>query len=329
MSLNKKPRKKRNGKPAQAKLPVEHLSLFAYAARYLEWLKVKGFSAETAHRRDSALRQFIVWCDERSLNHPNQITKPMLERYQRHLFYYRQANGKPLAHSTQNQYLAGIKAWFKWLTQENYLPSNPASEVMPIRLPKRLPEAVLSVEDVEQVLSSINVSDVEGLRNRAMLEVFYSTGIRRGELANVLVGDIDPQRGSLFVRQGKGSKDRCIPVGQRALDWVMRYREHARPQLLVSVLEQHLFLNAYGEAFSTSQLGHLVRRLLDDAGIERTGSCHLFRHAMATHMLENGADLQDLQAILGHAELNTTTIYTHLSIERLRRVHESTHPAEK
>ena len=109
----------------------------------------------------------------------------------------------------------------------------------------------------------------------------------------------------------------------------MRYREHARPQLLVSVLEQHLFLNAYGEAFSTSQLGHLVRRLLDDAGIERTGSCHLFRHAMATHMLENGADLQDLQAILGHADLNTTTIYTHLSIERLRRVHESTHPAEK
>lgn len=324
-----KPRKKRTGKPSQPKLPVEHNGLYRYVAKYLEWLKVKGFSEETHRRKDSTLRQFIAWCDERSIDDPKIITKPILERYQRHLFYYRQANGKALAFSSQNVFLSTVKSWFKWLTQENYLPSNPASEVMAIKRPKQLPDAVLSVEEVEVVLTSIDTSTVEGLRNRALLETVYSTGIRRTEVCRLQLSDINFERASLFVRQGKGNKDRCVPIGARALLWLRRYLDQARPNLLTDLMEYHLFLNAYGEPLTPSYLGHQIKRWLVQAGIERTGGCHLFRHAMATHMLENGAELRYIQAILGHDDINTTTIYTHIAIEQLRQVHASTHPSSK
>ena len=323
-------RKKRQGQPGQAKLAVEHSGLYPYLARYLDWLPVKGFSVVTAQRRDSALRQFIAWCDERALDHPGQITKPMIERYQRHLYYRRhQKTGEPLSFVTQHHYLTAIKAWFKWLTQENYLPSNPASEVQAIRLPHRLPEAVLSVDEVQALLASIEVSDPPGLRNRAMVEVFYSTGLRRHELCQLQLGDIDPRRQSVYVRKGKGGKDRYTPIGRQALTWVQRYLEQARPRLQVDVLQHALFLNQQGGALNPSSVGNIVKQLMQAAGIERTGSCHLLRHAMATHMLENGADLRHLQAILGHSNINTTTIYTHLSIDSLLQAHQATHPTER
>ena len=321
-------RKPRTGRAPLLKLAVEESPLYPYLVHYLEWHRVKGYSEKTLNLRDNDLRRFIVWCDERELADPRQVTKPMIERYQRSLFYYRKRNGHPMGFGRQNSLLCAVKRWFKWLTQENYVPSNPASEVQSVRAPHKLPEKVLSVEEVNHVLYSVDAGDLEGLRNRAMLEVLYSTGIRRTELSNLLIGDIDAERGSLFVRQGKGRKDRCVPISERALAWVQRYVEESRPRLLVDVLEQGLFLSQYGQPMTSSYLGHLVKGILVDAGIERTGSCHLFRHAMATHMLENGAELRYIQAILGHESINTTTIYTHLSIEKLKQVHRNTLPVK-
>ena len=320
--------RKKHQRYRKDKLSVEHNGLWPYLVRYLHWLDVKGYSANTGDVKDSRLRQFIQWCDERSLDDPRAITKPILERYQRHLFYYQQPNGQPLAYSTQKMALSALRSWFKWLTQENYLPSNPASEVLPIKQPQRLPERVLSVEDVHRILHSVNTDTLDGIRTRAIVEVLYSTGIRRLELCNLQVYDVDPRRKSLFVRQGKGGKDRSLPIGQRALDWVARYQEQVRPKLLLNLQENHLFLSDYGEAYTTSLLGHTVKKVMLDNGIER-GSCHLFRHAMATHMLENGAELRYIQLMLGHANINTTTIYTHLSLTQLQHVHAITHPAEQ
>jgi len=320
-------RKKHHRHASTHKRRVEHNGLSAYLAHYLEWMKVKGFSEETLKRKDSAIRQFIQWCDERDLNDPRAITKPMLERYQRHLYYYRKADGNALAFSTQNVFMSAIKSWFKWLTQENYTPSNPASEVMVMKRPQKLPAVVLSVEEVETILYSVDSDTLEGVRDRAILEVLYSTGIRRKELCHLQVYDLDSTHRSLFVREGKGSKDRSIPIGQRAIDWVSRYQDKVRPQLLIDGNEQTLFLTSYGEAYTSSALGHLVRRLLDQAGLNKPGGCHLFRHAMATHMLDNGAELRYIQAILGHSNINTTTVYTHLAIETLKQVHAATHPA--
>jgi integrase/recombinase XerD len=162
---------------------------------------------------------------------------------------------------------------------------------------------------------------------RAMLEVLYSTGIRRFELAGLKLFDVDVERGALMVRQGKGSKDRLVPVGERACAWVDKYLREVRPDLATGADDYRLFLDDDGRGFTPGRIGDLVRRQLTAAGIEHPGSCHLFRVACATHMLENGADIRFIQSLLGHAKLDTTQIYTLVSLAKLKEVHSATHPA--
>ncbi|VAW54950.1 Site-specific tyrosine recombinase XerC [hydrothermal vent metagenome] len=167
------------------KVPVEHTEFYPYLLKHLEVLEVRGYSKQTTNRRENSLRRFIFWCDERSLTHPNQITKPILEHYQRYLYYYRQEyNDKSLSASTQNQYLINIKLFFKWLTQENYLLYNPASELVIIKPVTSLP-VVLSQEEIDKLLAQPDTQKTEGIRDRAILELFYSTGIRRMEMCNL------------------------------------------------------------------------------------------------------------------------------------------------
>ena len=287
-----------------------------------------GYSADTINRRETALRRFVEWCDERSLTHPNQISKPILERYQRHLYYYRKADGQPLTLGTQHSLLAPLKTFFKRLAQDNHVPYNPASELTLPKTPKRLPRDILSVEEVESILAEAHPDTPGGLRDRAVLETLYSTGLRRMELVALRVYDIDRRRAIVIVREGKGRRDRILPIGQRALAWLEKYLIDARPQLLLNLHEEALFLNDYGDPLPREALARLVKRAMDQAGIKKTGSCHLFRHAMATHMLDNGADTRFIQAMLGHADLATTQIYTHVSVEKLREIHAATHPAK-
>ena len=174
MAFHHRRKSTRLGRPATINPAVNNNPLSAYLWHYLEWLRVKGFSQTTLINREGDLSDFVVWCSDRSLHDPKSFTKPMIERYQRHLFYYRKANGDPLAYSSQKKRFSSVKAWFKWLTQENYIPSNPASEVMAVKVPKSLPAKVLSVDEVHHILLSIDVGSVKGLRDRAMLEVLYS-----------------------------------------------------------------------------------------------------------------------------------------------------------
>lgn len=317
------------GKPNKAKSrPLDPDGIAPYLADHLQWLTVTGYSADTISRRETALRRFVEWCDARGLNHPNQISKPILERYQRHLYYYRKADGQPLTLGTQHSLLAPLKTFFKRLAQDNHLPYNPASELTLPKHPKRLPRDILSVEEVESILNAANPDSPGGLRDRAVLETLYSTGLRRMELVALKVYDIDRRRAIVIVREGKGRRDRIIPIGQRALAWLEKYLDDSRPQLLLNLQVEALFLNDYGDPLPREALARLVKRHMDQAGIHKTGSCHLFRHAMATHMLDNGADTRFIQAMLGHADLATTQIYTHVSVEKLKAVHAATHPAK-
>jgi integrase/recombinase XerD len=168
-----------------------------------------------------------------------------------------------------------------------------------------------------------------GLRDRAILEVFYSTGIRRSELALLRIFDVDSERCTLLVRQGKGKKDRIVPIGERALHWVKRYLDELRPKLVADPDEGVLLLGDAGDALLLARLTDLVRTCVKRAELGKTGSCHLFRHTMATLMLENGADIRFIQQMLGHASLASTQIYTHVSIRKLQEVHAATHPAAK
>lgn len=297
--------------------------------RYLHWLEVHNYSRRTRTNREDYLGRFLLWCEQRDLVQPSEITKPILERYQRWLYAYRMSNGKPLSFVSQNHYLSSVRALFKWLSKQNLILYNPASE---LELPKkgyRLPVAVLSAEEAEQVLAVPEVAKPLGLRDRAILEVLYSTGIRRMELVNLRLWDLDAERGTLVVRQGKGKKDRVVPIGERALAWVNRYLEEVRPSLVLGADDGTLFLTNVGEAFSPARMSQLARRHVQRSGVGKSGACHLFRHTLATLMLEGGADLRYIQQMLGHASPESTQIYTRVTIGKLKTIHEATHPGAR
>ncbi len=302
--------------------------MYPYLQQFLEWTLVKGFSKDTAKRRRSALKKFILWSHERDLQQPQDITKPILDRYQRYLYYYRKADGQPLTFSSQNVFLSPIKSFFKWLTRENYILYNPASEMELPKKSRRLPKTILHPSEIETILQQPNIDNDDGVRDRAIMEVLYSTGIRRTEVCHLKVYDIDAKRHTLMVNEGKGNRDRLLPIGERALLWIEKYQWEIRPHYAVGNDEGILFLTDDGQRFKRGTLSNRVKRYIRQAGLEVKGSCHLFRHAMATHMLDNGADIRYIQSMLGHADLSTTQIYTHVSIEKLKQIHEATHPAK-
>ncbi|MGH8276301.1 MAG: phage integrase N-terminal SAM-like domain-containing protein, partial [Steroidobacteraceae bacterium] len=158
---------------------------------HFEWMAVSGYSKDTVRARRVAIRRFIAWCEERSLRQPQDITKAVLERYQRHLYYYRKGDGRPMSLGSQLGCLAPLKTFFKWLTRENYILYNPASELALPRAPKHLPRIILSVEEVEAILREAEPKNAPTLRDRAMLETLYSTGLRRMELPNLALYDVD------------------------------------------------------------------------------------------------------------------------------------------
>jgi len=198
---------------------------------YLESLTVRNYSPETIEGRRDALKTFNAWAHERTLTRAGEITRPILESYQRWLWHYERANGKRLGISTQRSKLGALKDWFSWLVRQNVLLSNPASELELPRMEKRLPAEALSLREVETILAVPSISDPLGVRDRAILEVFYSCGLRRAELARLEITDVNRDRRTLRIRQGKGNKDRVIPIGQRALAWAERYLSQVRPCL--------------------------------------------------------------------------------------------------
>ncbi len=313
-----RPRKQK----AQPAIPLEIMM-----RDYLQSLAIQNYSEQTIGNREFLLRQFIQWCQERGIADPVEVTRPVLERYQRYLFLYRKKNGGPMSFRSQHSRLVPLRMWFRWMTRRNHLLHNPASELELPRLGQPLPRNILSASEVERILQLCDVADSIGLRDRAVIEVLYSTGIRRGEIVALKLYDLSLDRGVLLVRQGKGKKDRYVPIGERAIAWLEKYIREARPQLAIEPDDMTVFLTAQDEPFSRDHMTSNVKARIDAAKLGKTGACHLFRHTMATLMHENGADIRFIQEILGHVKLETTQIYTHVSIRTLQHVHASTHPA--
>jgi integrase/recombinase XerD len=189
-------------------------------------------------------------------------------------------------------------------------------------LPQPLTEA-----EIARVLAQPDLTTPTGLRDRALLETAYSTGLRRMELIRLRCHELDLARGVCMVHEGKGKKDRVVPIGERAADWVLKYLDEARPELVAETGEGAVFLTGTGRPFHPNHCSRLVRGYVAAAGIRKRGACHLLRHTMATGMLEHGADVRVIQEILGHARLTTTQLYTRVSIRLLKAVHTATHPA--
>lgn len=298
------------------------------AEHYLLALSARGYSPRTLAGKRWLLDYFIDYCAQRDIHHIQQVDKALLLRYQQHVHHQRKEDGKPLSIATQRHRVAEIQLWFAWLVEAGHLPYTRLGEVVLPKLPKTLPKAVLSVPEIDQLMTQACLDTPTGLRDRTMMEVLYSSAIRRRELLSLALSDIDMHRGWLLVRQGKGSKDRVVPIGQQAIEWVSRYLNDARPLLAKYVSEQALFISVKGRAIHHTTFSKKLKEYTQAAGITRTSGCHAFRHSTATLMLEHGADIRHIQAMLGHESLSTTQIYTQVAIGHLKDVHNRTHPGE-
>jgi integrase/recombinase XerD len=295
-----------------------------WGSRWLEDLRVRGFSPATVKIRQASLRRLVEYADLAGLCEPKDFTPRQAMSFRRWLM------GRSQAQSAFCQHLVGIRLYCRWCVSQGIMATEPAEELRIRGFRKPLPQGILRVEEVEQVLSGPDVQALVGLRDRALLEVLYSTGIRRSELAHLRIQDVHWERGLVFVHRGKGGRDRYVPIGSRALEWIRAYLDRVRLHWALVDDGGALWLTATGEALSEITLGAMVKAYLRRAGIDRTGaSCHLMRHTCATLLMENGADLRAVQEILGHKNLESTQIYTHVSQTRAKEVHARCHPAER
>ncbi len=306
--------------------PNDPEGLNALLTRHLIWLETHHFSVHTGTVRRLQLSRFIEWCEQRSITKAHDVTPEIIERYQRHLFYYRKKDGQPLCISSQSHWLTSLRGWFTWMKDEKILKQNPTVEMRLPKEEKRLPRHAFTEEEVEAIMAQPDLSTPTGLRLRALMETLYSTGMRRFESLNLYESDLDRDRGVVLIRNGKGKKDRYTPIGERALAWIDRYLTEGRPKLTQDPAQRLLFVTNQGGPMDPSNVSAIVHRYMLKAGVNKAGSCHLFRHTAVTLMLERGADIRHLQEILGHSSLATTQVYTHVSIGKLCEVHAKTHP---
>lgn len=261
-----------------------------------------------------------------------------LDRYHRHLGgkdpgsaaaedvvrYLDRLRSLGLAPSSVARNIAAVRGFYKYLVTGGHCLQDPAENIEVPRGWKRLP-AALSASEVEALLRQPDPTSARGIRDKAMLELLYATGVRVSELVGINVRDINLERGYLAVF-GKGSKERVVPLGEAAADSLRDYLERARAELLKGGDSDALFISAKRGRISRQMFWGRIKSLARDAGIARNLSPHTLRHSFATHLLDHGADLRAVQAMLGHADISTTQIYTHVSRERLRQIHEKHHP---
>ncbi|HWD56588.1 MAG TPA: tyrosine-type recombinase/integrase [Acidimicrobiales bacterium] len=295
--------------------------------RYLSWMTVHNYAATTVENRRRYLGYFRCFAADLGIERSSDVTYELVVSYQEGLHAYRKADGEPLSIATQVQRLIPITQFFTWLRRQQKIGQNPTADLLMPRPDRQLPEATLSQSEMSRLMCAPDVTKPLGLRDRALLEVFYSSALRRSELIGLRVRDVDFERGTLFVHRGKGAKDRHVPIGERALFWVRLYLGMVRPLFDTAESSDTLFISSVGTPICADWLCRKVRSYLGRANINKRGSCHLLRHSVATLMLEGGADIRYVAEMLGHARLETTQRYTRVSIDRLRAVHASCHPA--
>lgn len=297
---------------------------------YLNDCLARGQSSRTVDGKSYSVGYFISWCKTQQIVKPREVNKFTLEAYRSYLNVYRQPfNGRPLELATIRNRLTSVKTFLRRLYFFEVLDCDPSERLELPKVPRRLPTGYLNEAQIEKILRQTLLFGEKGIRDRAVMETYYATGLRRMELADLQIGDIDMSSKLLTVNRGKGDKDRRVPIARRACDWVQLYLERVRPNQAGIDSGLALFLANDGLAFREQQLTRLASKYVRRAGIDKRGACNLFRHTTATLMHENGADIRHVQEMLGHADISTTQIYTHVTINKLRETYKRTHPAAK
>lgn len=280
------------------------------------WLE-EGLSRNTLQSYHQDLALFANWLQEHFDTNLIDATQSDIERY----LAFKFPTSKPRSIS---RLIASLRRLYRYALRENKVSVDPSLHLDSPKLPRSLPKS-LSEDEVDALLQAPNLNEPIGLRDRAMLELLYASGLRVSELVMVKVTEVSMSDGVVRIT-GKGSKTRLVPMGELAVDWLSRYLKEARPEILHRRLSDSLFVTQRGEAMTRQAFWYLIKRYALIAGIDKPLSPHVLRHAFATHLLNHGADLRVVQMLLGHADISTTQIYTHVARERLKKLHSQHHP---
>jgi len=290
-----------------------------YVNEFINYLSVeRGLAQNTLESYGRDLRQFEAYM--------NSTHKDLIKDSNRAtiLEYLNTLQSKGRAVSTISRNLAAIKSFYQYLVREKYIDKDPAANVESPKLEKKLPK-ILTISEVEELLKQPNVSTPNGIRDKAMLELLYATGIRVSELISLNISDVNLDMG--YVKCfGKGSKERIVPLGSIAAKCVQEYLNKGRPKLVRTYDEPALFVNHHGNRLTRQGFWKIIKKYAQEANINKPITPHTLRHSFATHLLENGADLRSVQEMLGHADISTTQIYTHITKSHLKEVYDKTHP---
>ena len=288
--------------------------------KYLNYLLIeRGISQNTLESYGRDLRRFLLFVqEEKKLADVHQVTPEVI------IGYLVRIKDEGLAANSMNRSLAALRGFYKYLLREKIIKESPLANIELAKVWMKLPDTI-SKEEMKSILAQPGTQSVAAIRNTAMMELLYATGIRVSELINLTMNSFNWQVGFVIV-MGKGSKERIVPVGKVAYDCVRRYVDEARPKLMQKKSTEVLFLNRFGRKFTRQGFWKIVVDCARKAGLQKKVYPHTFRHSFASHLLEGGADLRTVQVMLGHSDISTTQIYTHITRERLREVHQKYHP---
>lgn len=297
---------------------------------YLTVCRAKGQAESTVIGKEASLSSFIKWAAANHIYDVDKVNVDLLDSYQQYLNGYRKhRTTEPLCRATIRYRLTAVKVMIRMLFIKHVISDNNLEYFELPKVGRCLPKPVLSEKEVVKVLQQSEHYGLRGIRDRAIMETYYASGIRRFELGRLTLGDIDFTQYQLRVVQGKGFKDRYVPLAKSACFWVYRYLKEVRVTLANESSGKVLFLANSGKPFRAAQLSELVAKYIKLADIRKSGACNQYRHAAATHMVDNGADIRHVQAFLGHADLSTTQVYVHVSMMKLREVYNKTHPSAR
>jgi integrase/recombinase XerD len=302
------------------------LKVKALVPEYLRYLETLGRSPHTLRNVRYSLNHFICFLDAEGAAGIETLDEEIIAEYQQELCFCLTAGMRPLARRTQALHLFIVKGFTRFLKERDYLAIDPGKGLILPKKPRRLPRVILSVAEVRQLLAAADTRTKTGHRNRVILEILYDTAIRRAEAAGIRLHDLDLGSGYLRVI-GKGDKERVVPLSRRVCALVETYITAVRPGYVRGSDPGYLILNRWGRRMNPNGIWAVVKRCAKLAGMEKTVSTHTLRHACATHMLKNGAPTRHLQQMLGHESLESTQLYTHVTINDLKEIHARYHPS--
>ncbi len=294
---------------------------------YLKNLKALGRSYYTIRGAKYGLRDFVSFLEIEQMDALEDLTADVLREYQQELAFRLTAKGRLLSLRSQSQHLGVVKGFTRFLTDRDYLVHDPGEAIQLPKKTKRLPKTILSQSEIKRLLDAPGSRSNSGYRNRIILEILYDTAIRRAEIAGIKLADLDLAAGYIHIR-GKGNKDRVVPLSKRVCEMVQNYILMVRPAFVNGKDPGYLILNRWGAKMNANGIWAVVKRCAQLAGSKKNVTTHTFRHTCATHMLKNGAPVRHIQELLGHESLESTQIYTHVTINDLKAIHSKYHPSE-